>query len=51
MVLLFFVLTPGIFFRFHGNKYVIALLHAVAFAITWYFTNTLVANLTQKWQL
>ena len=49
MVLLFFVLTPGIFIRFSGNKYLIALGHAILFAIIWQLTNTFVSNLTQNW--
>lgn len=49
MVLLFLVLTPGIVIRVPGNKYLVALIHAIVFSITWYFTNTLVSNLTQNW--
>jgi hypothetical protein len=49
MVLLFLVLTPGIIIRVPGNKYLVALIHAIVFSITWYFTNTLVSNLTQNW--
>ena len=49
MVLLFFVLTPGIFIRFSGNKYLIALGHAIVFAIVWQLTNGFISNLTQNW--
>ncbi len=49
MVLLFFVLTPGIFIRFSGNKYIIAFIHAIVFAIVWQFTNSFISNLTQNW--
>lgn len=49
MVLLFFVLTPGIIIRVPGNKYLIALGHAIVFALIWQVTNTYVSKLTQNW--
>jgi len=41
---LFFVLTPGILVRLPegGSKYMVALVHAVLFALLYHFTHTLV---------
>jgi hypothetical protein len=46
---LFFVLTPGILLSLppKGSKIVVALTHALVFAIVWHFTNKLVRRSTQ----
>lgn len=38
MVVLFVILTPGVFFRAPGSKYVSALIHGALFAFVWYLT-------------
>ena len=47
--LLFFVLTPGILLSLppKGSKIVVALTHALVFALVWQFTNKLVWRSTQ----
>jgi hypothetical protein len=47
--LLFFVLTPGILLSLppKGSKIVVALTHALVFALVWHFTNKLVWRSTQ----
>jgi hypothetical protein len=46
LALLFFVLTPGILLSIPpgGSKMVVALTHAVVFAIVYHFTNRPVMN-------
>jgi len=41
--ILFFVLTPGILLTVprKGSKYVVAAVHAIVFALVYYFTHTL----------
>jgi len=48
LALLFFVLTPGILLSIPpgGSKIVVALTHAVVFAIVYHFTNRAVVNAT-----
>ena len=36
MVAVFVILTPGVFFRVPGSKYVSALVHGALFAFVWY---------------
>lgn len=43
-VVLLFVLTPGILIKIHANKYILAFVHAVLFALIWQFTSKLVWN-------
>ncbi len=38
MVFIFVILTPGVFFRAPGSKYVSALIHGALFAFVWYLT-------------
>ena len=38
MVALFVILTPGVFVRAPGSKYVSALIHGALFAFVWYLT-------------
>ena len=38
MVVLFVILTPGVFFRAPGSKYISALVHGALFAFVWYLT-------------
>jgi hypothetical protein len=47
--LLFFVLTPGILLSLppKGSKIVVALTHALVFALVWHFTHKLVWRSTQ----
>lgn len=47
-LVLFFVLTPAIFVRIppSGNKYLVAFVHALIFAIIWELTHKFVWNLT-----
>ena len=49
--LLFFVLTPGVLLSLppHSSKYVVALVHALVFALVYHFTHKLIWNLTQSW--
>ena len=35
MIVLFILLTPGIIFRYRGNKYIIAAIHALVFTIVY----------------
>ena len=44
-VVLLFILTPGILIKIHANKYLLAFVHAVVFAVIWQFTSSFVANL------
>jgi len=48
--ILFFILTPSILLRLppNGNKYVVAAVHAVVFAIIFYFTHKLVWRFGMK---
>jgi hypothetical protein len=41
MVALFVILTPGVFVRAPGSKYVSALIHGALFAFVWYLTSML----------
>ena len=47
--ILFFVLTPGILVSLppKGNKYTVALVHAIIFAIVWYLTHKALWHLTE----
>ena len=50
---LFFALTPGILLSLPsgGSKKVVALTHAVVFALIFHFTNKAVAHLSQQYEL
>jgi hypothetical protein len=50
IVLLFVVLTPGLYVTYpsNGSKFVVALSHAIAFALILYFTHTIVRNLLNR---
>ena len=51
MAVLFFVLTPGVVLRLppNGSKYVVAVAHALVFALVYYVTNRLVWQATMNW--
>jgi hypothetical protein len=50
VALLFFVLTPGVLLRIppKGNKFVVAAVHALVFAVVWHFTNKPVWNMVVR---
>jgi hypothetical protein len=43
---LFFILTPGILLRLppSGDKFTVAAVHAIVFALVWHFTHKFVMN-------
>ena len=51
VTLLFFILTPGILVSLppHSSKYIVAIVHALVFAIVYHFTYKLIWNLTESW--
>jgi hypothetical protein len=48
--LLFFVLSPNVLLRLppKGNKYIVAAVHAVIFALLWHFTHKLIERLFRR---
>ena len=51
VALLFFVLTPGVVLSLPsgGTRTTKALTHAVVFAVVYYFTNKMVANMVKNY--
>lgn len=49
---LFFLLTPAILLRLppNGSKYVVALVHAIVFAVIFHFTKDLVLELSATFE-
>ena len=52
VVLLFFVLTPGVFVSLppKGSKMVVAATHAVIFAVVFHFTHKMVWRLSKQYE-
>ena len=51
MAVLFVVLTPGVLLRLPpgGSKLVVAVTHAVVFALVYHFSHKAVWNMTKHW--